>query len=171
MNKLSVSRFRFSRLFWDIVFSNIDELRPDYEQLLSVLREVNGLRSEADYQTGTIGPATACCLYFCARYFGPSYVAEVGTFIGRSTLSMAMALDHAGIAGAEISTCDVSNDIDIHWAGQTKIRQFKRCSSVQMFESLTSIDFLFVDGRLSSEDFTVLKTKTSSNTMVVLDDF
>ena len=48
---------------------------------------------KADYNTGSISFAGSWSLYSWSKYFEPCKIVEVGTFIGKSTWSMAKALD------------------------------------------------------------------------------
>ena len=171
MKNLRLSQIQFSRVFWEVIFSHSGDFAVQQERLASKLQSLERGRTDADYNTGSIGFATAWSLYSLTRYFCPSKIAEVGTFIGKSTISMAMALDDAGLTGREIFTCDYSNDIDLPWAGAARVTQYKRQSSADMFRTLFDIDFIFLDGRLNPEDFPLIKEKVKKNALIVLDDF
>ena len=73
-----------------------------------------------------------------------------------------------------IYCCDYSNEINFPNITSTKIKQFHKKSSTEMFKSIESdqnIDLLHLDGRLQNEDFDLLKNKISENTIIILDDF
>src|SRR5262245_19029300 len=69
------------------------------------------LREQADYDTGSISVASAWALFSAAHLFAPKYLLEVGTFIGKSTLALALGTD-AARSGVALHTCDMSNAIE-----------------------------------------------------------
>ena len=151
---------------------NTDELSREKDDLNNSLKKLEELRKNAEYNTGSISFSSAWCLYNLVRYFKPKRIIEVGTFIGKSTISMSQAQDDEGIEGAEIFTCDFSNHISLPWNGETKIHQFQKQSSTEMLKKLTGVfDFLFFDGRLSEEDLVLLSKLISNKTIIALDDF
>jgi len=151
---------------------NTDELRREKDDLNNSLKKLEELRKNAEYNTGSISFSSAWCLYNLVRYFKPKRIIEIGTFIGKSTISMCQAQDDEGINEAEIYTCDLSNQISLPWNGKTKIHQFQKQSSTEMLKKLTGVfDFLFFDGRLSEEDLVLLSKLISNKTIIALDDF
>ena len=148
MNNFMISQQKFSELFWDVLLSNSENFAVRRNEIQHMVLQQDTLRPLADYNTGTIPLLLAG---FCTPSFHTfaSKIAEVGTFIGRSTLSMARALDDHGKPG-EISTCDYSNGFNLEWRGNTKIIQHFHTSSIAMLNSIDCTqDLLFVDGRLS----------------------
>ena len=94
----------------------------------------------------------------------------MGTFIGRSTVSIAKAMNLNG--GGEIHTCDASNQIDIDQCPPTKIVQYKKQTSTQMLSSLSGkFDFAFIDGRLNDSDIALMANLLAKDAVLVLDDF
>jgi len=162
METLRINRANLSRLFWDIVLEHTAD-KPR-EHLFNQLNELERHREHADYNTGSVSLATGWVLYSLAEYFKPTLIAEVGTFIGRSTLAL-----HRGAPDAELHTCDVSNDIDLELG--SKVKQYPKQFSVDMFSALRSaekkIDLLHLDGRLNDEDLQTLPPTL----MFALDDF
>lgn len=162
METLRINRAHLSRLFWDTVLeSTADQPRHDlFEQLHWLERH----REHAEYNTGSVSLTTGWVLYSLAQYFKPELIAEVGTFIGRSTLAL-----HWGARDAELHTCDISNDIDLDLG--IRVKQYRKQSSVEMFCALRGdekkIDLLHLDGRITDHDLQVLPPTL----MFVLDDF
>ena len=72
-----------------------------------------------------------------------------------------------------IYCCDFSNEINFPNITSTKIKQFHKKSSTEMFGSFENqkIDLLHLDGRLQNEDFDLLKNNFTENTILILDDF
>lgn len=157
--------------FWDVMLMTGDERRPEQERLLGRLAELEALREKADYNTGSIHIGAAWCLYSLVRHFQITRAIEVGTFIGKSTVAMASAMDDGGHPG-EIFTCDMSNAFDLTWTGQTRITQFKGASSTAMLQQLDgAFDFAFLDGRLQNDDLGRLDQLLAPDAIVALDDF
>lgn len=169
--KIHLSQRLMTGVFWEAVLIDDDMRGAERARLIERLKDLEALRQAADYNTGSISFAAAWCLYNLVRYFQPARVLEVGTFIGKSTVSMASAMDDAGAPG-EIHTCDMSNAIDIPWDGRTAIRQHQRVSSTDMLGSLDgAFDLMFLDGRLVREDLAALGRLATPDTVIALDDF
>lgn len=126
MNTFNIPSRLLSEIFWEAMLRNTDELIVKKNELNTYFKKLNELRANAEYNTGSISLSSSWCLYNIVRYFKPIRIIEVGTFIGRSTISMAQAQDDEGIEGAEIFTCDFSNNITLPWDGKTKIHQFQK---------------------------------------------
>jgi predicted O-methyltransferase YrrM len=162
----------FSEIFWEAVLQTSTQREPQRRQLLEQIEQLDGLRAGADYNTGSISAASAWCLYSVVRYFQVSRALEVGTFIGKSTWSMALAMDHEKIASGEIHTCDMSNSIDIPYVGTTRIAQYKKLSSTDMLNKLAGrFDFAHFDGRVTDSDLPLLQRLLAPDAIVALDDF
>tara|TARA_B110000967_G_C18611948_1_gene424422 strand:- start:154 stop:651 length:498 start_codon:yes stop_codon:yes gene_type:complete len=105
------------------------------------------------------------------KYFKPLKVIEIGTFIGKSTVSMGYGIDTYSDNG-EIVTCDMSNAINIPFEGKTKITQFMKKSSTEMLSELSGkYDLIFIDGRIQKEDLPLLQNLMTPTTILILDDF
>lgn len=109
-------------------------------------------------------------------YFRPTLIAEVGTFIGRSTYSLAVGSGDK----ATVYTCDASNDIKLPPMpeGAARVVQFPNTTSTDMFKSLLAdknlgrkIDLFYIDGRVSEEDKALMLQLSNDRTIIVLDDF
>lgn len=160
-----------SDLVWKAMFASDDERAADRNALIAQLQPLEALRTAAEYNTGSISFATAWSLYSLVRFYRPRRIIEIGTFIGRSTVAMASALDDAGVEG-EIFTCDLSNALTLPWSGRSKLHQFQRASSTDMLRTLSgTFDLVFIDGRLAPGDAVLLGDLITEKTIIVLDDF
>lgn len=170
MIRLSVARL--SKVFWEIICDSSELLNSNVvDKTMESLIDLESLREKANYNTGSISLGQALLLYLTVNFFKPKRIIEVGTFIGRSTLAMAHAMDINRRDG-EIYTCDFSNNIAVPWNGETRIIQFPMQSSVAMFQKLDGeFDFLFLDGRVNDEDLINLDRLVTQNTIIALDDF
>lgn len=167
MNPVQIGRKRFSDIFWNIVDEKVDEY--PHEAIEKMIQNQQKLRSEADYNTGSVPYDDAVELYKLVRIFAPQVIAEVGTFIGVSTCTMREA-----VSSAQIYTCDSSNDITVS-PHDTKIEQYPRCTSTEMFTDLAEkgvkVDLIYLDGRLSQSDAEPLSKIVHDKTVIILDDF
>ena len=159
---LKMNRKRLSRAIWETIFDHTTSHAkiPWVEQL----NMLNALIPTAQAPTGSINLANFWCLYSVAQMFKPKVVAEVGTYIGKSTLALVAS-------GAEVHTCDSSNDIKLPF----KVNQYPMKTSGEMFEELMKqkirADFIFLDGRLPPRDARLIGELAHANTVVALDDF
>jgi predicted O-methyltransferase YrrM len=167
MNPVQIGRRRFSDIFWGIVDERVDEY--PYEVIEKIVEDQQKLRSDADYNTGSVPYDDAVELYKLAKFFQPKVIAEVGTFIGVSTRTMRL-----GASSADIYTCDVSNRIQVD-SSDTKLHQYPKTSSTDMFKDLAEkkvgVDLLYLDGRLQQEDFQYFPKIIHDQTIFVFDDF
>lgn len=176
MIDLKVNRHFFSDAFWKIIFSNgsfvIDEIR---KQVVAQHERFERLRDKADYNTGSISLSASVCLALLATYFRPRLIAEVGTFIGRSTYSLTLGR-LSGELSPIIHTCDSSNSIDLNLdGGAAQVVQYPKKSSTEMFSALCSQSVLpemyVVDGRIQKADLPLLRKLRAEQALIVLDDF
>lgn len=167
MNPVQIGRVRFSEIFWNI----IDEKTVDapWGKINEIVDQQQKLREDADYNTGSLDEEDAAELFKLVSFFRPKVIAEVGTFIGVSTRAMREAS-----SSTEIHTCDVSNGIQVS-PSDTKIFQYPKTSSTEMFKQLAEkkigVDMIYVDGRLSQEDFEHFPKIVHDQTIFVFDDF
>jgi predicted O-methyltransferase YrrM len=165
MNPIRINRATLSELVWS-------KLPYIHRQLGYQFAELERLRSQADYNTGSISDTDAIDLQHIVSHFQPTVVAEVGTFIGRSTAAMALAMPKGGV----IHTCDASNAIALPELNpDVQVVQYPRKGSTEMFESLISakvkVDLFYIDGRLSPKDTQLVWELVHDKTVIVLDDF
>lgn len=173
MNKFRLSTKLLSDAFWRAIFAPTTQLRAKQQELLDLTESLEVLRAQAEYNTGSIGFSSAWSLYSVCRYFAPQRALEVGTFIGKSAISIAKAIDDnaTGFPG-ELHTCDFSNAIRLPWQGQTRIHQYLKQSSTDMLLKLEGqFDFAHIDGRLQTDDFSLLASRLTPDAIVALDDF
>ncbi len=179
MEQLTISSRLFSDVVWKRIFENAaPRLVVEGPAFFREIEELDALRSRAEYNTGSIPAASAWLLYALTFLFRPSMVIEIGTFIGKSTVSMAKGMDEAGIADGMIHTCDYSNDIAIPAPGKTKIVQYPKQSSTEMLTAIRQahqgdglFEMIHVDGRLQDEDLALLGQLCSDRIVFALDDF
>lgn len=166
MNAIQIGRKRLSEIVWGI----IDERVADYpfEKIEKIVEGQQALRAQADYNTGSLPVEDAFELYKVVKFFQPKAIAEVGTFIGVSTLTMNLAMERL----VDIYTCDVSNNIDLD---VPNIFQYPKKSSHEMFKDMVEknarTDMVYLDGRLGNDDVEPLSKIIHDKTVFVLDDF
>jgi hypothetical protein len=170
MNTLRFNRRQISGLFWDVM----DEHSPPSFDLPHA-DHFDRLRTSADYNTGSLNEWDMVDLITICSYFKPRILAEVGTFIGRSTYALAVGSG----SDALIYTCDASNDIplpELPSRSATVLRN-PRSSSVEMFNRMLAdgyanrVDLFFIDGRLTEADLILINQLSHERTVLVLDDF
>jgi predicted O-methyltransferase YrrM len=151
---LNLNRKRLSRAIWDTLFADLPDL-PWH--IIEGLEKLDPAR-----QTGSTNHASLIALWAVVRYYRPEMVAEIGTYIGKSTFVLSRL-------GAETHTCDMTHDFKLPIA--TKITQYHG-SSTEMFSKLSGkIDLLHLDGRLQPDDKPHLERLFTPNTVITLDDF
>ena len=176
MEKIRINRLQFSNVVWSIIFENsfsfATSLRTEFFQKSEALDEH---RRFANYNTGSITTSAAWTLFSACVFFKPKKIAEVGTFIGKSTFAIACAVDIVNNDSGEIFTCDFSNEIKLGFSTKTKITQFPMQSSTIMFSELSEknqrCDLLLLDGRLQADDFSLLSSILHTESVILLDDF
>ena len=124
--------------------------------------------------TGSISRASCELIWLISRYFEPKHIAEVGTFIGRSTLALQRGANDTLIS---LATCDFSYDM---WQApdadaKAKIRYFGKTPSQRMFQQLISegqkIDLFLIDGRSGQDDLDLITQLKTNSSVFILDDF
>lgn len=170
MNTLRFNRRQISGLFWDVM----DEHSPPSFDLPHA-DHFDRLRTSADYNTGSLNEWDMVDLITICSYFKPRILAEVGTFIGRSTYALAVGAGDM----AQIYTCDASNDIPLPEMPKRcpAIVRYPYQSSIEMFNKLLAgefggrVDMFFIDGRISEADKLLMEKLSHPKTVIVLDDF
>lgn len=170
-----------SRLLGEAVWTRMFEdaahlLETCRHELVRRTNELESLRSLAQYNTGSIGVSAQLALFVLAHHWRPAKVLEVGTFIGKSTLSIALGAAAAG-ARCEIHTCDASNRFDLPAFAEAKVVQYQGTGSTQMLSDVLADDgqgafqLVHVDGRLQAGDYELLSRLLSQDAIFALDDF
>ena len=118
---------------------------------------------------GSISIDSGTYLWLLMKYFTPKIICEIGTYIGRSTLSMAFG---GSDTIQKIYTCDGTydcmnfqalnlsdfdskkmNSIDkVHYLGKTMSTELLR----KIHEEKGVVDILFIDGRIGTEDCSLI---------------
>lgn len=176
MEKIRINRARLTDLVWRTI---LDETSLHgvtvREELLTKSSALDELRRHADYNTGSISTGAIWSLFAAVAFFRPLTIAEVGTFIGKSTFAMACGLDVCQKEGGQIFTCDFSNNIPLEFGTTTRVRQYPLTASGDMFRDLRSkgvrCDLVLLDGRLPPEDLPVLGELLHQESVILLDDF
>lgn len=168
-DSLRFNRRQISRLFWETIESyHFNTLPPD--------DYFEGLRDQATYNTGSLHREDMRDIMDIVAYFQPTLIAEVGTFIGRSTYSLAVGAGDK----ATVYTCDASNNIQLPPMpeGAARVVQFPNTTSTDMFKSLLAnqnlnrkIDLFYIDGRVNEEDRALMAQLSNDRTIIVVDDF
>lgn len=169
MNKIRLSRAKFSHVVWGNIFEHADTQTDARQKLASRAAFYDMLRGGADYNTGSVSVDAMYTLFCITNFFKPKVIAEVGTFIGNSTYAMSEgAGDHC-----EIHTCDFSNDISLEES--IGAVQYPKTSSTDMLSKLVEqnkkVDLMFFDGRLSQDDVSLIGKLVTHETVFVFDDF
>ena len=170
MNSLRLNRRMISRAFWDLMDA---QSLPEYD--IPPAEHFDRLREHADYNTGSLNEWDMLDLIAICSYFKPRVIAEVGTFVGRSTYALAVGSG----PDAVIYTCDASNDIPLPEMPHNAAGALRHPhqSSVEMFNKLLAgefanqVDLFFIDGRISEADRLLMEKLSHSKTVIVLDDF
>ena len=176
MKRINISPTDLSKFFWNKILENSFIKSEIYKKdFFSKIDSLEKLRLESEYNTGSISSTSSWLLYSLVIFFKPKTIIEIGSFIGKSTISMALgADDYIDEHKCEIFCCDMSNDIKLPKLSKTKITQFNKTKSTDMLKNLDgnmSFDLVHVDGRLENEDFEILKRNINERTVFVLDDF
>lgn len=173
---ININSFDLSSIFWKKILDNsFLKIKPYQAQFFEKIDSLDKLRVQSSYNTGSISSTTAWLLFSITLFFKPKIILEIGSFIGKSTFSMAIAADfNLTECSCDIFCCDYSNEIKFPNLTKTKIKQFHKTSSTNMFKKLDtnlSIDLIHVDGRLENEDFELIKERINHNTFFIIDDF
>lgn len=176
-HNLKISQYFLSKIFWEIIFTNgtlvIDTFK---NEILKENDYFESLRKAADYNTGSIAFSASVCLALLAHYFKPRIVCEVGTFIGRSTFSIALGAQIDKNSSSNIYTCDYSNNIKLDFSNHKfSISQYPLKSSTEMLNNLFQNniipDIYLLDGRVQPEDLKILESLKANEALIILDDF
>ncbi|MEQ9304642.1 MAG: hypothetical protein RJQ14_12100 [Marinoscillum sp.] len=173
MNELHLSTSMIARSFWTELMSSTraEEARESADEIFRYTDSIQPLYGQ---QTGSISRKSAELIWLLARYFGPKQVAEIGTYIGRSTLALRYGADPTL---EFLATCDGSFDC---WKAppdldDSKVQYFGKTNSADMFQKLIKdgrkIDLFLLDGRISAADLEAIESLKTDNSIFVIDDF
>jgi predicted O-methyltransferase YrrM len=164
-----------SDIAWDQWAEILEPELPAVRQMLADTDAAcEAVRPMMAYNTGSVSFSTMMLLYVLVRNVKPGRIFEVGTFIGKSVLSMAHGCDRNG-QPAEIYTCDGSNDFHVPKLSRTQIIGFGKSPSTAVLQLLAEkklpLDLLHLDGRIGPQDIELLEKISDDKLVVVLDDF
>ena len=172
MHKVKIGTKEFSKSFWNKIFAESSALVEEKFMLFKLMNELEELVDTAQVPTGSIPPFSCFVLYCLTKHLQPKNILEVGTYIGKSTLSMAYGLNKKD---TEIHTCDFSNKLSLPNPTRCKIVQYYG-PSTQMFEHILKenerkFDMINLDGRISIADIDKIIQLIEEETVICLDDF
>jgi predicted O-methyltransferase YrrM len=178
MTPIRINRTCLSQMIWQRIFEHSAALAGHRATLLEFTQECETLTPRV--QTGSINAESVWTLYSIAAYFKPQVIAEVGTYVGRSTVALAEGQRDGNVSNGIIYTCDAQNSCDLSQlaafaTSDTELEQFKTLTSTHMFRTLIErkmkLDLLHLDGRLVEPDFPLVKGLVTDDTIITLDDF
>lgn len=153
--------------------SNEYELRSSIDVIANAMTECEITRVLMDKKTGSISLASSVLLHSVIRSLKPRSIFELGTFIGNSTVSMALALDLNG--SGKIYTCDGSNSFHLPTIAKAPIHPYPHTNSIDALKDVMkrekSIDLFFLDGRIQKDDARLISQLSHNFTTIVFDDF
>jgi hypothetical protein len=156
---LDVPLQQAGKSYWDSLLASLEP--KDLPELISHIGICEPRRVLAQYNTGTVPFESAVYLRAMSRFYKPQVIAEIGTFIGTSTLAL-----HTGRV---IYTCDRSNDCVP--MTDSVITHPGRSSTEMLSEIQEKVDLFFVDGRLAPADLAHLERLRHDGTVFVFDDY
>ena len=164
-----------SDIVWRDVLGDLDLDRHEVAAKLTAhWRECEATRARMAYNTGSISPSTGLALYALAARLEPRVIFEIGTFIGKSAVAIALGTESAGIADAVLHTCDGSNDFHLKHSGTTRMVGYPRKTSTQALGELPpglAVDLFHFDGRVADADLPLIGKLMKPTSVIALDDF
>jgi hypothetical protein len=164
-----------SDVVWRDVFGDLDLERGTVAQrLASQWQACEATRPQMAYNTGSVSPSTGLALYGLALRLAPRTMFEIGTFIGKSAVALALGTESAGVADAVLHTCDGSNDFHLKHPGTTRIVGYPRKTSTQALAELPAgfaVDLFHFDGRVADADLPLIGKLMKPTSVIALDDF
>lgn len=177
MRSINLSAHVLSDAMWSRVFEHSAPRHLDSStELFRTLGALDALREKAQYKTGSISTAAQWALFSLAYQWQPQLVLEVGTYIGKSAVAMALGADAARI-DCEIHTCDASNTFDLPTCSTARIVQYPGSPSTQMLTEMVEdgfagkVQLMHIDGRLGKEDIALMSKLAAPDAIIALDDF
>lgn len=132
------------------------------EELRKKYVHAETLRKKAKCDTCSVSDAGGFYLHSLCMRFHPEIIVEVGTFVGKSTVSM---------YANHIYTCDWNNDC---LESSSNITCFPYTSSTDMLKQLVGkvkVDMWFFDGRIQNKDVPLIKEMSKPSTIYAFDDY
>ena len=145
----------YSQAVWDTIKYRTKEYRDIYR-----------FDTQMEYPA-TVNEYSANMLRRIAFYFQPRVVAEVGTYIGRSTLALA-----SGMGSGEIHTCDTGPQLCKHDKWEGVFIHHYHALSTDMLKAITKpVDLFFFDGRIQQPDLELIAKLAVPECVFLFDDF
>lgn len=173
--QISISPYYLGRMVWEQAFVSFEtEIDLVANELRQISKACEAQRSVMNQDTGSISFASMLSLYAIVRFMGVKSAFEIGTFIGKSALSIAKAMATNG--GGQVFTCDGRNEFNIPLGpANVSITGFGRTKSTvalkAMLEQGRKFDFVHVDGRFLGQDVELLLKLLEPRAIIALDDF
>ena len=179
MSIIRINPDKFSEIFWEEVISMSIMSKKKQDEFFIFLEGLNENKIHAEYVTGSTSNVSAWLLYSLGKYFSPTNIVEIGSYIGRSFFSLLLGTQASYLNKGKIIQgycCDMGNKIVFPKIKGLNFKQFHKKTSTQMFQDLDKIknfkfDLIHIDGRINPEDITFLKKFSHSKSIYVLDDF
>ena len=126
MNTININSTDLSLIFWRKILDNsFLKQRTMQKDFFKKIDSLDELRLQSSYNTGSISSTTSWLLFSITLFFKPKIICEVGSFIGKSTFSMAFAADiYSKEYECSIYCCDISNEINFPNITSTTLKQF-----------------------------------------------
>ena len=166
-----------SPIFWRNIHAQVQPVR---EEMHSALANVEAItrRNESlvAHKTGSISYASMVSLFALGYACRPQVIVEVGTYLGRSGLSLLLGARAAlqDAAAPRLYTCDMSADEAQFGAFKERVNYFGKRKSTEMFAELArqdvKADLVFFDGRLQDEDLPLLHQLLKLETIYAFDE-
>jgi predicted O-methyltransferase YrrM len=145
----------YSQAIWDTIKYRTKEYRDIY-----------AFDTQMEYPA-TINEYSANMLRRLAFYFQPRVVAEVGTYIGRSTTALATGMGHG-----EIHTCDTGPQLfKAESVDGVFIKKYHAISTEMLKAIDKPVDLFFFDGRIQPDDLPLIKALAVPECVFLFDDF
>lgn len=177
MRSINLSTHVLSDVMWSRVFENSASRRLESgAEFFRTLGSLDALRDKAQYKTGSISTAAQWALYSLAYLWQPQLVLEVGTYIGKSTIALALGADASRI-DCEIHTCDASNTFDLPKCSKARVVQYPGSPSTQMLTEMVEdgfagkVELMHIDGRIGKDDIALMARLAAPDAIIALDDF
>jgi len=149
------------------LLNKIDNLRAEAVKIHPGIRIANDGKA-----AGTINREDCRILYLLVRYYKPTIIFEIGTWIGTSAMVMAEAM-RKNNNGGKIYTCDANNYYSLPGDYSDIISPITAYSdkALKQLPKDTTIDFLFADGELTFATISQLKAKLNEKSIITTHDY
>ena len=149
------------------LLNKIDNLRAEAVKIHPGIRIANDGKA-----AGTINREDCRILYLLVRYYKPTIIFEIGTWIGTSAMVMAEAM-RKNNNGGTIYTCDVNNYYALDETYSDVIKPINAFSdeALQHLPEETKIDFVFADGELTFKTIKKMKPMLHFESIIGTHDY